>query len=501
MKEIIEQTRNGTNIIEEKDLQHLDPKNVIVVITEVEDTDTVNQIESWKNQNFPCELLFFSKKEMDMLNPLHNIKMTPEETTAYKLNYMRDVIAKNQGREHVGIFSSPAEIDSNWLFKLLRSEHFNDWVEDVRHIHKLEINNDVTFVILYRTSGHFGFDLESLSQIPREKLILVIENLEDSGSEEWYRQLYLLNYQGKIIHFSKSEKDRNCEEYLKALYQAKDKKESLQKWIKTKGAQEEENEAQSKGDQPANTKANNTPTSSKKGAQEEENEAQSKGDQPANTKANNTPTSSKKGPDFTKFVPPFICNFFGSLGTEKGKTQDILPSPKNDSEPPNRIVIFSRSGSDNYTWLTELLESEDLKSCVQGVKRFYISNSNSWEFREEVGQCTFGILYHTKRRGRVNVTDVTDSLYDRELEYMSTYIKKENVIVVIDDLDDSSEDEKCRILSSQPSIEKYARDLILVTEKEKNVSKRNDLTDRVMALLDKCFEYGEYMSAHSNAPA
>ncbi|XP_073505100.1 uncharacterized protein [Phyllobates terribilis] len=131
------------------------------------------------------------------------------------------------------------------------------------------------------------------------------------------------------------------------------------------------------------------------------------------------------------------------------------------------VGIFSRSSNTDYSWIETELKSPDMIPMVSKVRPFYISNNQSGKFYEELGLCSFGILYHTKNRGRVNVTDVTDSLYDEELEAMSVILGRENVIVVIDDLKNSSLDEKQRLLTSQPSIDRYAFDLLLFSEQEK----------------------------------
>ncbi|KAG8550195.1 hypothetical protein GDO81_027801 [Engystomops pustulosus] len=120
------------------------------------------------------------------------------------------------------------------------------------------------------------------------------------------------------------------------------------------------------------------------------------------------------------------------------------------------VGIFSRSDESDYSWLKTLLESQDfsVRSCV-------ISNTDS-QFYKGLSQCKVGILYHTKNRGRINVTDVMDSLYDEELKDLYTRLGKKNVVVVIDDLEDISDTMKSRLLSTQPSIASLAQDLILV---------------------------------------
>ncbi|XP_040211817.1 uncharacterized protein LOC120942925 isoform X2 [Rana temporaria] len=130
------------------------------------------------------------------------------------------------------------------------------------------------------------------------------------------------------------------------------------------------------------------------------------------------------------------------------------------------IGIFSRSAAEEYNWL-----SAALRSSGKAVP-FYITNSNFREFRDQVSKCAFAILYHSKTRGRVNVTDVTDSLYDDEVKHMSQALGREKVVVVVDDLDDSSEGAKNRILQSQGTIRDQTRDLYLFTREEKRDEER-----------------------------
>ncbi|XP_077303184.1 uncharacterized protein LOC143923400 [Lithobates pipiens] len=153
------------------------------------------------------------------------------------------------------------------------------------------------------------------------------------------------------------------------------------------------------------------------------------------------------------------------------KFQNLIDEKIQGSDPPwpgPRIVgIFSRSAKEDYDWLEKLLKSPKCQDFVTDVRPFYISNKGYEDFYKEVPNCTFAILYHTKNRGRVNITDVTDSLYDMEIEYMSSALGRCNILVVIDDLKDSGSKEKQRILYTQPSIRKYARNLLLFTPEEK----------------------------------
>ncbi|XP_053550987.1 uncharacterized protein LOC128642294 isoform X2 [Bombina bombina] len=164
------------------------------------------------------------------------------------------------------------------------------------------------------------------------------------------------------------------------------------------------------------------------------------------------------------------------LEVDKSKDGWVLVNAGSSESTCRKVVgIFSRSSRTDYNWLTTHLKSEAFQNLVEDVKPFFISNSNGKEFRNTVAECNFGILYHTKKRGRVNVTDVTDSLYDYELNYMSDILGKRNVIVVIDDLQESSAAEKNRILKSQTSIGELAADIILFTDKERDPNYREPL--------------------------
>lgn len=134
----------------------------------------------------------------------------------------------------------------------------------------------------------------------------------------------------------------------------------------------------------------------------------------------------------------------------------------------HRVGIFSRSGDRDYTWLVAALTSDDFRSHVTTVKSCLISNNQKFQdFVDDIRQCTFGIIYHSKNRGRVNVTNVTDSLYDQELETLHMILEKKNVVVLIDDVEDSSDDQQTRILQEQHSIVEWAADLLLVSHRDK----------------------------------
>ncbi|KAM4632418.1 uncharacterized protein O3C94_018921 [Discoglossus pictus] len=129
-----------------------------------------------------------------------------------------------------------------------------------------------------------------------------------------------------------------------------------------------------------------------------------------------------------------------------------------------KVGVLSREGQEHYKWFTNFLLSFLSQADVIPI---YISNSNPYKHWEEISKCSFVILYHSKKRGRINVTDVTDSLYNDELQSLSRELGKTNVIVLIDDLDEGTDDEKNRILGNQPSIKSLASELFIFSVEEK----------------------------------
>ncbi|XP_031749528.1 uncharacterized protein LOC116407741 [Xenopus tropicalis] len=126
------------------------------------------------------------------------------------------------------------------------------------------------------------------------------------------------------------------------------------------------------------------------------------------------------------------------------------------------VGIFSRESEESYKWLINILIS--FKEV--DVRPVLISNSRC--LTEDISKCDVAILYHSQNRGRINITDVTDSLYDEELKLLSKWLGKENVMVVVDDLTDINQQLKNRILQHQPSIGELANELFLFSVNEKS---------------------------------
>ncbi|XP_077303069.1 guanylate-binding protein 1-like isoform X2 [Lithobates pipiens] len=142
------------------------------------------------------------------------------------------------------------------------------------------------------------------------------------------------------------------------------------------------------------------------------------------------------------------------------------------------VGIFSRSPQREYYWLRDLLKSAAFQDQVQEVKYIYIHDNISGHARKlfewEVSRCTFGILCHSKRIGRAFITDVRGSLYDYYLKHLSSRLGKKNVLVVIDDMEDQSGEEKEWILAQQPSLHILTRD-VLFFGREKIAIQAKDL--------------------------
>ncbi|XP_041434622.1 uncharacterized protein LOC121398976 isoform X2 [Xenopus laevis] len=129
------------------------------------------------------------------------------------------------------------------------------------------------------------------------------------------------------------------------------------------------------------------------------------------------------------------------------------------------VGIFSRDTRDKFDWLIRFLLTIP---GVNDVRTIHIANTNYIEVMDEAFKCTFAILYHSKNRGRINVADVTDALYDKELDDLSRCLGRDRVIVVIDDVEDSCLEAKNNILQKQPSIGRLTIELYLFGDQDKN---------------------------------
>ncbi|KAM4632065.1 uncharacterized protein O3C94_018590 [Discoglossus pictus] len=360
-------------------------------------------------------------------------RLQPFHQFFFELNYCSKLFRNPPKEKHkVGIFSKSPKIDCEWLQNVLQSEYFSEQVEEVKHIDISRPKHETsgcTFAILYITRHDFDFQLDLKSKLARDSAIAVIGDQEDINLERM-----------RIL-----EAHPNIRKHFRDLFLFnRDDNKNNKKWSSL------ERLIKGTESQPYNvekTEETNTGQSRMpKDLQESQSHDVKKTEEP-NAGQSQMPKEPQEEPELK--LPYKITTHIPSTWPKKVK-----------------IGIFSRSGQQDYNWLMKILGSHN-------IRPHYISNNGVLKFYNAVDQCEFGILYHTKSRGRVNVTDVIDSLYDEELEHLSNTLKKDNVLVVIDDLDDSSKEEKARILKSQPSIERLAKNLVLVNEKEKKEYEKN----------------------------
>ncbi|XP_075441290.1 uncharacterized protein LOC142486593 isoform X2 [Ascaphus truei] len=433
-------------------------ENVIVVFDNLEDSSSEEKRRILQKEpsigRLAREIFLFSMAEkeseymkhlscFDQVDKMMQEKLNKMEIMIYQSGTQGNRISrfgKTEAKYTIGIFSRSGHSEYKWLVHLLRSEDFRDQVQDVRPCYisnagGRQFREDVsqcTFAILYHTKNRGRINITDVTDsmydkklhylsavLGKENVIVVVDDLEDSSSEEKRRILETQPSIGRLaqglILFTQrvKEDDKMLLGKLKSM------------WLVLRAP---------------------------------------------------------RGPGLPI---PAMSIPRGTLGTRISQilhqdtgtnvssvlASNIVSLTITKTETKNTVGIFSRSGQSDYEWLEPILRSEDFRDQVH-VRPCYISNTGGRQFRQDIFQCTFAILYHTKKRGRINITDVTDSLYDDELEYLSAVLGKENVIVMIDDLEDSSSEEKRRILQNQPKIERLAKELILLSQGEKKENKR-----------------------------
>ncbi|XP_040296651.1 uncharacterized protein LOC121008275 isoform X3 [Bufo bufo] len=456
-------------------------ENMIKVISDSEDAESQEQNHSEWGQSLPCPQVTLTEAELDAISPSDDVSIG--RRMADKVKQMRKILqvdADNSLFYHlwfqdsqpvIGIFSREAESQYSWLMSALRSHPYRDRIAEVR---PCPISNNglqqfyqdlslCKFGILYHSKMRgrinvtdvmdalYDEELKELSSTHgKDNVIVVIDDLEDSSDQEKCR---ILSHQPSIgtmaaglFLISLEEKKSNYQRYLMVTKEQAEKKlqelteeiRKMESGEKAEGLMPLPGEREKSGRKEQNkSKSRENITQTVSGAHWGDGDGRS-GPVPAGSEKPGTQPEKKR-------------NFRDYLDVE------IAPPEFNKKS----IGIFSRSSESEYSWLQMLLESQDFSNCVQSVRSCLVSNVFS-EFCNEVTRCKFGILYHSKNRGRINVTDVTDSLYDDELKLLSTTLGKKNVVVVIDDLDDASDAMKNKLLSAQHNIEKLARDLILV---------------------------------------
>ncbi|KAG8544641.1 hypothetical protein GDO81_022147 [Engystomops pustulosus] len=344
----------------------------------------------------------------------------------------------------VGIFSRSPDSDYSWLVKMLRSKDCSLGVSSVHCCHISNDNmrkfiddaRDCTFGILYQTqrwerdnvtSIKYHLELETLGSIlGKQKVTVLIDDVKDSSEHEKSRLL--------CTHHRAAQWFSNL-----LLVSDLDKKKKSQEEIKR------QLQRQLRG-------------------------------------SDCYITDDIKSVDLVKYEPrnQNTSSRRRSYGDESG----YYTSQWSEMEG-HKVGIFSRSSEREYSWLVDSLRSEDFPHLVTRVTSFLITKKQTYQnFLDNISECTFGIIYHTKNKGRVNVTNVTGSLYDQELETLNHLLGRQNVLVVIDDLEDSSDHWKMEILQDQPSIQEWATDLLLMSNTDRRDRGRmREKTNELKALL------------------
>ncbi|XP_053328031.1 uncharacterized protein LOC128502294 [Spea bombifrons] len=416
-----------------------------------------------------CELVLFTEADLDAV--------TEPKPQNRNLDAWKRILTREGTRsQKVGIFSRSSEEDYAWLRSLLRSEEFRNHVQEVRPCYISnnggpQFRDDVsrcTFAILYHTKNRGRINVTDVTsalydkelkylhdKLGKENVIVVIDDLDICSSNEKKRILIsqpsIEKLAKDLLLFGKEDKS----DYKKYLGTLRDQEKKLREKLKTVTGWIE-------ADAKINDGNHDEKIISKQNAE--------------------TDSADEAYEDLTEDFQ--VTNNNGDIRHEEHVRE---------TEPPQTgtcchililskhiVGIFSRSSEEDYAWLRSLLRFGEFRDRVKEVRPCYISNNGGPRFRDEVSRCTFGILYHTKNRGRINVTDVEDSLYDRELEYLSNTFGRGKVVVVIDDMDDTGRSEKSRILENQPKIRKLARDLILISKASKESRKAIPVTPQQM---------------------
>lgn len=127
------------------------------------------------------------------------------------------------------------------------------------------------------------------------------------------------------------------------------------------------------------------------------------------------------------------------------------------------VGITTRSPANIIQWLKDFL-TEKFQDLILDVEHLPITNTNRYEWENNVNKYSVVILYHTRHQGRVNITDVDGGIYNEELNFLCHKLGREKVLVVLDDMEDTSEEVRQRILESQPSLTRLSSHLILLPE-------------------------------------
>ncbi|XP_069840801.1 uncharacterized protein [Dendropsophus ebraccatus] len=402
----------------------------------------------------------------------------------------------------VGIFTRASERDYSWLVAMLTSEEFQGHVTNVRscsisnNIFQKLINDirDCTFGILYHsknrgrvnitnvTDSLYDQELETLHMIlGKEKVVVLIDDLEDSGE---HRKTHILQHQHSIEALAAdlllvSNNDKMDEGRIRVI------KSDLMRLLRGPGGHPPHNKEVSR----MRSSFQPIPSYSRQPTTDWFHYNTIGGHPLHNKEVSRMPSSFPPMPSYNRQPTTDLVRSHPRASNAKrrpspyGRNRASLALPRPEMKA-HRVGIFTRASERDYSWLVAMLTSEEFQGHVTNVRSCSISNNQFQKLINDIRDCTFGILYHSKNRGRVNITNVTDSLYDEELETLHMILGKENVVVLIDDLEDSGDKRKKRILKDQCSIGALAADLLLVSDNDKmDEGRMEEIKSDLMRLL------------------
>lgn len=505
-------------------LQSHGAENIIMVIGDLEDLMCEKGMRAqWRQSPFSAiELILFSEMEMNLLCPLRLRQLIETGLVEAKLSQIRCIllqlisemnstsrhIFKSHKKHVIGIFSKSANNCFSWLKTILSSaENFRDLVKEVLQFQLVAIDKKLTrmiskctLAILYHTkeqgsakitdvSGSiYNEELQCLSTIlGRDNVIVVLDDMDKSRSAEKMRilkeqpsidrlarDLFLFGVKEKSEHVTyKTSKD-----YIEGE-RMQQKIKPLNDRIKIRGPRHSRNKDkkletvpnEDEDDQPESEDKTDLEETRPPPAEEEGVDNHSSPLHMALVKAErlrlNGSNVESRAQDLTA-NPNTMQKHLTRVDLPESDNAELMlnaltfPGTQKQQMSEKQVVgIFSRSPQRDYYWLQDLLKSGALQSYVQEVKYGYILECDWRPFRRVVSECTFGVLYHSKRNGRAFITDVPGSLYDSHLNHLSARLGKKNVLVVIDDMEDPSAEEKARILEKQPSLRKLTGGVLL----------------------------------------
>uniref|UniRef100_A0A4W3HAB9 Uncharacterized protein n=1 Tax=Callorhinchus milii TaxID=7868 RepID=A0A4W3HAB9_CALMI len=102
------------------------------------------------------------------------------------------------------------------------------------------------------------------------------------------------------------------------------------------------------------------------------------------------------------------------------------------------------------------------------------------------------VFHHSNRQGRMNITDVFDSLYDHILMYMSQKVGRESIIFIVDNVQDGQTAQD-NIKVEQRTLSQSCNEIFIFQETEKNGWNQQE-KDRLKTFLQIYFKPVEVAS-------